>query len=111
MSLHSMMNREVDVYRLQASTTVDEIGGASTPTWKCIYRRVKCRFNAMTTRDLALVWDKKTVFGNYYCYMEYRPDIKEGDRFYLGNRIFEVKLRMEWDEARNFIKFAVMEVR
>ena len=112
MSFKTMLNREVDVYTLTTGAD-DEVGGQSAQTWTCIYRRVPCRFNALTTRDLVMAFDKKAVFGNEICYMEYRPNIKEGDRLCLPprNRLFEIKLLIEWDEARNYLKLMVLEQR
>jgi head-tail adaptor len=42
--------------------------------------------------------------------MEHIADIAEGDRLYLGTRIFEVKMVIDYAEVGKYLKLAVLEV-
>ncbi len=95
----------------RTSRTADGYGGYTTAE-TILYRRVKCRFNALGSEETTLTYNKQTVFANMYCFLEYRSGIKENDRLYLedgSNRDFIVKLIMNWDEANNYLKLAVLE--
>lgn len=112
MSIASMIadaRTEVDVRRI---TNVADGQGGYTTTTAIILRRIPCRFNAMTSKDLMLAYDKQKVFANYYCFMEYESEIREGDELIKtdDSRVFEVKLKMDWDEKKNYLKLAVLEL-
>ena len=108
MSFARMMNTTVNVQR--ATDTADGTGGYTTST-AIILRNIPCRFNALSTREMILAYDKPTVFANFICFMGYQEDIREGDVLIKcdDSRTFDVRLKMEWDEARNYLKLAVME--
>ena len=91
--------------------TEDEYGGYTT-TWVIKHRRVLCRFNALSATTQALLWSKQATLADYYIYLEYLSDIKEGDRLIKmdDSREFEVKLKMDWDEDRSMLKLACLEV-
>ena len=105
MSVAALLNKTVDVKRL---TKAADNQGGYTSTWTTIYRRIPCRFNALTTNELAFTYDKQQVTANYAVYLE-PLDVREGDRLYFGSRVFDVKLIMNWDESNKYMKFAVME--
>jgi len=105
MSYRALLDKSVDVKR--ETLTTDSQGGY-TRTWTTVYRRVPCRFNAHLGRESALVYDKPTVLPSYYVYLEYL-DINEGDRLYLGSRIFVVKFVANWDEQNNLMTVVVTE--
>ncbi len=107
MSYRSLLNTTVHIKRL--TKTADNQGGY-TSTWTFIHYRVPCRFNALASRETILAYDKQKVFANYYVYLEYLSDIKEGDRLYLGTRAFVVKLIVDWDETHDMMKLAVLEI-
>lgn len=99
---------EVNVRR---TTNVADGQGGYTTTTAIILRRIPCRFNALTSKDLTLAYDKQKSFANFICYMEYVSEIREGDELIKtdDSRVFEVKLKMNWDEVKNYLKLAVLE--
>lgn len=95
-----------------SSGAEDALGGYTGPSRAVIYTNVLCRFNALTTKEVAIFSDKQDVKANYYVYMEYMSGIKETDRLVKidDGREFDVKLILDWDEDRNYMKLAVLEV-
>jgi len=112
MSFPGLLNNTVSIKRLSLSGADDGMGGwDGTESYTVTHRRVKCRFNALPKREQVIAYNKKEVFANWYCYMEYRSGIQEQDRLYMRDgREFEVKLLMDWDEAKNYLKLAVLEI-
>ena len=108
MSFDRMMNSAVDIVR---TTRVADGSGGWTTTTATIASAVPCRFNALSTREMILAYDKQTVFANFTLFMGYRTDVAEGDALVKcdDSRTFEVRLKMAWDEARNYLKLAVLE--
>jgi len=100
---------EVNVRR---TTQVADGQGGYTTTTAIILRRLPCRFNALTSKDLMLAYDKQKVFANYVCFLEYESNVREGDELIKtdDSRVFEVKLKMDWDEKKNYLKLAVLEL-
>lgn len=107
MSFKSLLNSTVDIYR--KTDTADGQGGY-TSTWAAIHSRKKCRFQALTSKDAMLTYDKAAVFANYYVHIEHLSDIAEGDRIYLGTRMFEIKLIQDYAEIGKYLKIAVLEI-
>jgi SPP1 family predicted phage head-tail adaptor len=107
MSFRSLLNQTVDIKRLVQTT--DGQGGY-TNTWTTIHRRIPCRFQALTSKEAMLAYDKATVFANYVIHMEYLSDVIEGNRLYLGTRAFEVKMKIIYAEANEMMKLAVVEI-
>jgi hypothetical protein len=105
-----MYNRFVKVVR--AITVSDDLGGHRSG-YSTLYASVRCRLNALTTKEMTFSFEKQTVFANYYIYLEYLADLKDGDRLIdlADARTYEVKLVMEWDRAQNYMKIAAMELR
>lgn len=106
MSYRSLLDKTAFVKR---ELLTSDYQGGSTRTWTVIYRRVPCRFQSLMSRESALAYDKATVFANYYIYFE-ALDIREGDRITLDSREFAVKLVKDWDEKRNMMTVAAVEV-
>ena len=107
MSFRSLLDQTVDIKRkVQAA---DGQGGY-TSTWSVIHKRVPCRFQALTSKEAMLTYDKAAVFANYFVHMEHLSDVAEGDRLYLGARAFDVKLVQDWAEAGKHLKLAVLEI-
>jgi head-tail adaptor len=108
MSFRSLLNQTVTIKRASYATGAD---GRQARTWAVLYRRVKCRFEALHSKETVIAYDKATTFANYFVHLEYLSGIKEGDRLYMDNgRTFDVKLVMNFDEANDIMKLAVMEV-
>jgi len=107
MSFASLLNSTVDIYH---KTDTADLQGGYTSTWAVIHSSIKCRFQALTSKEAILTYDKTAIFANYYVHMEHLSDIAEGDRAYLGTRKFEVKLVQDWDEAGKYLKLAVLEI-
>lgn len=106
MSYRSLLDKTATVKR---ETLTTDYQGGSTRTWTTVYRRVPCRFQSLMSRESTLAYDKETVFANYYIYLE-ALDIQEGDRIYLDSRAFAVKLIKDWDEKRNMMTVAAVEI-
>ena len=108
MSYRSLLNKTVDIKRKTQSA--DGQGGY-TSTWATVTngQSVKCRFYPLTSKEAMLHYDKASVLANYFVYLEYFAGLREGDRLYLGTRIFEVKLVIDWDESNKYMKIAAME--
>mgnify|MGYP002737739601 CR=1 FL=1 len=106
MSYRSLLDKTASVKR--EVLTSDSQGG-SVRTWTVVYRRVPCRFQSLMSRESAMAYDKETVFANYYIYLE-ALNIQEGDRIVLDSREFTVKLIKDWDEKRNMMTVAAVEV-
>lgn len=107
MSFKSLLNSTVNIQR---KTQAADGQGGYNPTWAVVHYRVKCRFQALTSKEAILTYDKAIVFANYYVHMEHISDIAEGDRLYLGTRIFEVKLVQDYAEISKYLKLAVLEI-
>ena len=107
MSFASLLNQTVDIKR--KVQTADGQGGYTT-AWSVIHRRVPCRFQALTSKEAMLTYDKATVFANYYVHMEHLSDVAEGDRLYLGTRAFDIKLVQNYAEVGKYLKLAVLEI-
>ena len=92
--------------------SVPDGAGGFVDTWAAIYFNITCRFNALPKREEIIAYNKTTVFANQYVYLMYLSAIKEGDRLIKtdDSREFEVKLIQDWDEDRNYMKLAVLEV-
>lgn len=108
MSFRGLLNQTVTIKSV--GYTTDTMGGAGTPTWTAIHSNVKCRFNPIQGRDTIFLYDKKTVWASHYVYLEYLSDIKEGDRLYLGTRVFEIKMIVDWDEKNDKMKLSAVEI-
>lgn len=106
MSYRALLDKTATVKR--ETLTTDSQGGY-TRTWTTVYRRVPCRFQSLMSRESTMAYDKETVFANYYIYFEYLG-IQEGDRIYLDSRMFTVKLIKDWDEKKNMMTVAAVEV-
>lgn len=108
MSFRSLLNNVVTIKRPTYTVGSD---GRQTVTYAVLYRRVKCRFEALQGKETIISYDKKSVFANYFVHLEYLSGIKEGDRLYTDRgREFEVKLALNWDEANKLGKLAVLEL-
>lgn len=107
MSFASLLNSVVDIKR--KVQTADGQGGYTT-AWAVIHKRVPCRFQALTSKEAMLSYDKAAVFANYFVHMEHLSDIAEGDRIYLGARTFEIKLVQDYAEIGKYLKLAVLEI-
>jgi len=107
MSFASLLNQTVDIKR--RVQTADGQGGYTT-AWSVIHRRVPCRFQALTSKEAMLIYDKAAVFANYYVHMEHLSDIAEEDRLYLGARAFDIKLVQDYAEVGKYLKLAVLEI-
>jgi head-tail adaptor len=107
MSFASLLNSTVNIQR--ETQTADGQGGY-TSAWTVLHYRIKCRFQALGSKEAMLTYDKATVFANYFVFMEHLSDIAEGDRLYLGTRAFDVKLIQDWDEVSKYLKLAVLEI-
>lgn len=109
MSFGRLLNQAVDVQR---TTRVADGSGGWTTAGTLILRAIPCRFNALGTRDMIMAYDKPIVFADSLCFMGYQASIREGDMLIKcdDSRQFEVKLLMDWDEARNYLKLAVREL-
>ena len=106
MSYRALLDKTVTVKR---ETLTSDSQGGYTRTWTVVYRRVPCRFQSLLTRETTLAYDKQTTFANYLVYFEYL-DIQEGDRIFLDSRQFTVKLIKDWDEQKNMMTVAAVEV-
>jgi head-tail adaptor len=116
MSFRSMLARRIKgggplTADIKRSTLTADADGAYTRTWATIYLRVPGRFNALGAQDEAITWDQTKVMAEYVWYMETRASVNEGDRLYLGDRIFDIRLIQNWDEAGHYQKLALVEVR
>jgi len=108
MSFQSLLNQSITIKSV--AYTVDSMGGQQTATWTAIHSNIKCRFNPILGRDMVYLDDKKTVWASHYVFLKYLSDIKEGDRVYLGTRVFEIKMIVDWDENNDKMKLAVVEI-
>jgi len=107
MSFRSLLNNTCNIK--QRVDTADGQGGY-TSTWSILYRRIPCRFNALTADEMTILYDKQNIQADYKLFLEYRSGIKEGNRAVLSNgRIFDVVLVMNWDEANRMLKLAITE--
>lgn len=107
MSFRNLLDKSVDIKR--ETLTADSQGGY-TSAWAVVHHRVPCRFQPLASRETMLAYDKKTVFANYYVYLEYLQDVTEGDRLYLNTQTYAVKMVVDWDKQNNMMKLAVIEV-
>lgn len=106
MSYRALLDKTATITR---ETLTSDNQGGSTRTWTTVYRRIPCRFQSLLSRESTLAYDKETVFANYVIYFE-ALGIQEGDRIGLDSRTFTVKLIKDWDEKRNMMTVAAVEV-
>ncbi len=108
MSFQSLLDSNVSIKRRGGTT--DSLGGGGSITWNLIYSNVPCRFETLSHREAVFAYDKKTVYPDYYVYLEYRSGIKEGDCVFKGGRKFEIKLIEDWSEQGKYMKLTVAEL-
>jgi head-tail adaptor len=106
MSYRSLLDKTATIKR---ETLTSDSQGGFTRTWAVVYRHAPCRFQSLMSRESAMAYDKATTFANYYIYFEFM-DLQEGDRIYLESRAFAVKLIKDWDEKKNMMTIAAVEV-
>lgn len=108
MSFQNLLDSTVDIFR--EVQTADSQGG-QTHTDTYTHRRVKCRFESAMGRAESAIYGKVTVYPDYYVYMEYISDLKEGDRLIDKRaRQYEVKFINNWSERDKYMKLAVVNV-
>jgi SPP1 family predicted phage head-tail adaptor len=107
MSFRNLLNQSVTIQR-RTDTTDDQ--GGYTNTWATLLRRVKCRFNALSSNEMAILYDKQKIIADFKVYLEYQSTIKEGDRILFGTRTFDIKLVNDWDEVNKYQRLYVAEV-
>jgi len=108
MSLRNLLNTTIDIKR--RTDTAPASGAAGTTTWAALHSGVKCRFNALSSREANYLHDKLSVWANFYVFIEYLSDIREGDRVYSGTTAYEIKMIQDWDRQNNYQKLAVVEI-
>lgn len=107
MNFNGLLNKTGNVQRY---TTVDDGMGGQTKTWATIYRRVPIRVNALAAREIAILQDAANVKADYKIFC--RPfDVREGDRFVVDGRTFEVKKVDNYDEMGHHLRVTCLEVR
>ena len=114
MSIRSMLTtgkKGTSYISVKSEALTSDGQGGFSQTWTTTHRRIPCRFNAMTEKEIAYLWDQQAVQANYKVYMEYVSGIKENDRLVKqgDGREFDVKLVMDWDEDKTFLRLAVQE--
>ena len=76
------------------------------------YSNILCRFNSLPKREEIMAYDKSTVFADYFVFLEYLSGVDEDDILVKtdDSREFAIKLIMDWDEDRNMMKLACLEL-
>jgi len=108
MSFYNLLDNTCTIRR--GTDVADDIGGASSTTWNILYPNIKCRFENVGRKQEMLVYNKDTVYPDYYVYIESRSGIKEGDRIVFSNRDFEIKLVEDWSEQDRYMRLSVVEL-
>jgi head-tail adaptor len=112
LSFRSILGAKFQNYAdFKRSTLAADGGGGGTRSWTTIYHRVPCRLNMLGSQDERVTWDQTKVMAEAILYIEHRSGLNEGDRAYLGSRAFDIRLIQNWDEAGQYLKLAVVEVR
>lgn len=115
MSYAGLLDNRCNVSR--TSQTADSHGGYTT-TETVIYRRIPCRFNAMSAGDLSLYADRLGTLAGFVVFMEAGRSILEGDLLTKGDtrhgrndraRQFDVKLVRNYDEQDRFLTLICAE--
>ena len=115
MSYRSMLKtgkKKPTYCNIKAKIRTSDNQGGFTTTWAIIYRRILCRFNALSSEEIAVLWDKQAILADYKVNLEYLSGIKEGNRLIKmdDSREFEIKLKMDWDEDNQMLTLACHEI-
>ena len=84
-------------------------GGQLTKEWKVRYANVPCRINEPAIKKELLYYDKAKVFAQMIFYILAKTDIKQTDRIYFNDRIFNIKKLDNWDEQNLYQRISVQE--
>lgn len=108
MSYAGLLDNQLHVTR--STRTADGYGGWTT-TDVMIYRRVPCRFNAMSGNDMSLYADKLGALAGFTVFMEAGRDVRENDLLTKTDdgRKFDVKLVRNYDEQGRFLTIVCAE--
>jgi head-tail adaptor len=108
MSYASLLPHLCNVSR--TSQTADGSGGF-TATETIVLRRVPCRFNAMSSKSLAIYADKLGTLAGFTVYMEAGRRVLEGDMLVKCDdaRQFDVLLVKNYDELGKFLTIECAE--
>jgi head-tail adaptor len=102
MSYAGLLTHECNVQR--TTRTADGSGGFTTTT-AIIHRRVRCRFNTMSSKEYAIWADKLGTLAGFVVFMEAGRKILEGDILVKtdDSRQFDVRLRKNFDEQDKYL--------
>jgi head-tail adaptor len=108
MSYARLLTHQVNVSR--TTETADGMGGNVTAE-AIVLRGIPCRFNAMSGDDLKIYADRLGTLAGFKVFMEGGRDIREGDLLIKcdDGRLFDVKLRMDWDEQKLYLTLICSE--
>lgn len=115
MSYRSMLTtgkKRKTFVNITSEQLVEDGQGGFVRTWTTIYKRILARMNALTTKEMQVLYQKQDVNANYTVNLEYLSGIEEGQRLVKldDSREFAIKLVMDWDEDRDMLKLACLEV-
>lgn len=88
----------------------DGMGGQLPATWNSLYKRIKFAIVLIPKGEQIFQYNKIDVFAEFFIYMEYLSGVKETQRVYWGNRVYEIKLVLPWREKGRFMKLACVEI-
>ena len=108
MSYAGLLDNECNVTR--TVQTADGYGGY-TVAESTLFRRIPCRFNAMSGQDLQIYADRLGALAGFTVFMEAGRDIREGDLLVKAGdgRKFDVKLVRNYDEQGRFLTLICTE--
>ena len=109
MSFTGHLDKTITISREVAGAS-DGMGGTAASTWAVIYVRVPAAIVIIDKREQIIQYDKKSVFADFYWYLEPLSAVREGNRISWDGRTFEVKLKMAWQENARFMKLACVEI-
>ena len=111
MSFALLLDSKCTIKRENLGAIDPATGGYGIPTYDILYKNVPCRFETLTKKLEILAYDKQAVFPDYFVYMEYLSDIKEGDFLIMNSREFAIDLVENWSEQSKYLKLAVTEIK
>ena len=114
MSFESMLlagKQKATYWKFVRRTETDDGQGGVTVSNTVLYRRVLVRVNALSEKEIAILWDKQAILANYKVYLEYISGLQEGDQGIdeADSKTYDIKLIMDWDKDNSMMRLAVSE--
>jgi hypothetical protein len=109
MSFPALLDNTCDIK--EQPLTSDGQGGYSDDAQVFVYTNVPCRFEDRRSKEMEFVYDKKTIYPEYFMYLEWLDGVNEGMIVVFDSREFEIKLVKNWSERSIYMTLILVETK